>query len=104
MKYPKDHALWNAVMQVLEEIGVEPEQVRVDYSGRGMYGDKCFGLMLDGLPDMLKVFAGLGLINETLDGELDDDIQRLAEAVRTDNMGRDTIYYFPGFEFEAAGE
>ncbi len=65
--------------------------VRNDYSGRGMYGDVCFGIVTS-QSDVLVGYA-LGRVLEELEG---DGFEVLAKA-RTDNMGYDAIIYFPGF-------
>lgn len=64
--------------------------VHQSYSGRGMHGDTCFGLV-GGQRAMLKFFVALA----QEDPELAND---LADSLCTDNMGRDYIYYFPGFQ------
>jgi hypothetical protein len=74
---------------------LEPDDaIREDYSGRAMYGEKCFGLV--GHPsDLLRFFVAL------LEAEIEDDgnpevASLLADRVRTDSLGLSTIYYFPG--------
>lgn len=67
-------------------------QIYYDYSGRGMYGEECFGLTCDNpgqYATFLLVMAQFG------EQEL---AEQLAEATRTDSMGFQTIYYFPGWQ------
>ena len=69
--------------------------VRTDYSGRGMYGDKCLGFTVSDQRTAFRLVAGMSAvlgIDETL------DITRKAS---TDSMGRDMIVYFPGVTLDA---
>ena len=64
------------------------EDVRPDYSGRGMYGSTCLGIVLDN-DAVSRFWVACGIA-------LDDDIAlNLAEAGRVDSMGMQTIIYFP---------
>ena len=74
--------------ELLEEIGQEVEgSVRTDYSGRGMYGDSCVGIVAS---DLLELGAAISRLVE--DEELRDE---LISNSRTDSMGYDTIAYWP---------
>jgi hypothetical protein len=77
---------------VLGEAGVE-EEPRWDYSGRYMYGKTCFGFVGD-VSDLAAFFYHLALVTE------DDDtiFYDLHRALRTDSMGMNTIFYFPGVD------
>lgn len=77
--------LEDELMGLLDEV-----DVRTDYSGRGMYGETCLGLVVD-KPDIL---VGLAL-GQVLD-QIDADPFEVVSRARTDNMGRSTIIYFPG--------
>jgi hypothetical protein len=70
-------------------------QWRNDYSGRGMYGDNCLGVVLSGDVDFAKFVI---LITEVLGT---DEAYDLVTKLRTDSMGYSTIYYFPGVTMEA---
>ena len=63
--------------------GVDGE-IRTDYSGRGMYGDKCIGVVLKDEGDLFR-FAGL----------LDDDFVELLGSPEWDSMGLREIAYWP---------
>lgn len=65
--------------------------VRTDYSGRGMYGATCFGLVVS-KSDVLVGYA-LGRFLE----ERGYDAFEVLEAARTDSMGYDAVVYFPGY-------
>jgi hypothetical protein len=59
------------------------------YSGRGMYGRECFGIVVNNQTTTIMFFMA---VREYLG--LEDAIY-LADSMRTDNMGYDTIVYFP---------
>ena len=72
--------------------------VTQDYSGRGMYGNICFGVSGDYI-DMYGVFK---FLRDTLDDEnLADDIM---ESRREDSLGFGSIIYFESVEVEGADE
>jgi len=69
-------------------------KVYEQYSGRGMYGSKCFGLVGD---DPVKMAMGLAVRLAC-----DDNMElanRLSDCVRYDNMGLDSIVYFTRAEW-----
>lgn len=63
---------------------------RGDYSGRGMYGDTCLGVVFDNLQDFLGAFTELVISFPHHAEEL--------ENVETDDMGLGTIYYWRGIQ------
>jgi hypothetical protein len=58
-----------------------------------MHGDECFGFIID-VPDLI-----LGVAIATILGD-ENDSWEMARDARTDNMGRSTIVYFPGWSLE----
>lgn len=69
--------------------------VRNDYSGRCMYGDRCFAIDGDG---SLGQFAGQ-LFIAVAEGDLDAyELSDMFETTRQDNMGLGMVYYFPGWK------
>jgi hypothetical protein len=62
------------------------EVVRWGYSGRGMYGDECVGIVCDD-EDFYR------LIGEVARATEDDDWDWVTK-VRTDGMGKNTIFYW----------
>lgn len=80
--------------------------LRTTYSGRGMYGRTCLAVV--GSPTTLVRFA-FALAEEVATG-LPDEAERLGalvDAVQTshmshDQLGLDTVYYWPGVELEEA--
>lgn len=67
--------------------------LRWDYSGRGMYGRTCFGII-----GRLENYAQFLLSLAAVDAEGAEIASALAERTATDNMAVDTIYYFPRVE------
>jgi hypothetical protein len=83
---------------VVEDAGLEPDDVRWDYSGRGMYGKTCFGFV-GGLRDLAAFFVQLGQAEvQSPDTAEQDAAYCLAQALTSDDMGMSTIFYFPGVE------
>lgn len=92
----------SAIVEALDYADFEdPEDAaRWDYSGRGMYGRSCFGII--GTMEDYSNFL-LGLVGVFYDQTEDiDQAQYLAglfgSTVRTDSMAYDTIYYFPSIK------
>lgn len=71
----------------------DEDSIYTNYSGRYMYGATCFGVVLSG-PVALARFM-IELSQEDYDLALD-----LSQRMAVDNMGHDTIYYFPGYTIE----
>lgn len=79
---------------------IDPDNIREDYSGRGMYGEMCLGVTHESPADLLRLFANLGEMTGTDGFTLQDKVWQLAGAARSDNMGYDTITYFPGWKLD----
>lgn len=71
------------------------EDVRYDYSGRGMYGRECLGLVVDATDLVVGV---------ALSQVFGDDAWDIARNACTDSMGRGAIVYFPGYTVEQGDE
>lgn len=83
------------------EAGLSDEAIYEGYSGRCMYGDKCFGLTVDGVGEAASVL--LAFVAEGGESEFYERMelaQELAQAMRTDSLGLQMIAYFPGYELE----
>jgi hypothetical protein len=83
--------MYNVALEHLEEAaldaGLDEGAIRADYSGRGMYGKSCFGLVYDN-PGELIHFA-LALV------EIDEDAADwLTGYISSDSMGRSAIAYW----------
>lgn len=80
----------------LERAELNDYELYDDYSGRGMNGDQCFGVVV-GRDEVPQVYFALGYAaghTEAEDGG-GPDWTELARSARTDGMGRDVIVYFP---------
>lgn len=89
------------LQSILEEAGLKPRA----YSGRGMYGKQCLGVVLDNAGDLFACV--LEFMEPEIDG-LPTDRSVLIGAFRgtaafrgmaTDSMGRDLIFYFPDIPY-----
>lgn len=76
------------LVEALEMAGLDEDALYEDYSGRGMYGDKCFGIV-GGVGEVLLFAAALG--------SFADDWDWIGKA-RSDGMGLSTIWYWPGVQ------
>lgn len=86
-----------AIKNFCEEHGYD---LRLNYSGRGMYGRECFGLVV---PD--SGIEACMLLAVYLSQEVGDiSVENLASNVRTDSMGRDLIVYFPNYKLHDGDE
>jgi hypothetical protein len=65
--------------------------VRDDYSGRGMYGDRCLSIVVDSESSAVRALVVLAQ-----DSECASDAQDLAERWTVDQMGLGVVVYFPG--------
>ena len=76
------------------------ESIYTDYSGRGMYGDTCFGLTFDSITDFVEFVKA---VTEVVTYESVDEVttpltnfyDNYLTKVSTDSMGLSTIYYWP---------
>jgi hypothetical protein len=87
--------------EICGEADIDPEQVRNTYSGRGMFRATCPGF-IGGLRDFGRFMASYGAWYESSfhnSGPGNNPAPgELVAAVSQDNMGDETIYYFPGLE------
>lgn len=67
------------------------------YSGRGMYGRTCVGIVTFQSPIKIVTALFRHLIDEGMDADVIEDL--LSDA-KSDNMGKDIIVYFPSIECE----
>lgn len=71
---------------------IEESSIHWGYSGRGMYGKKCFGIS-GSMQDYSKFLCQLTQVDPDLAWEL-------SQAVATDSLGLNEIFYFPGFSLK----
>lgn len=82
------------LQQALYNVDLElSEHFRPDYSGRAMYGKECVGFTGNS-GDLVKFVAGL-----TDKFGLDEVMDNWASP-RSDNMGYDTIWYWPDIQLD----
>lgn len=83
-----------------ESAGLGDSAIRMGYSGRGMFGRKCFGIV-GGPPDLVAFFEELSeaSLENGDDGRYGaltlDLVQAMREGIATDDMARELIYYWP---------
>lgn len=80
--------------QAIELTGLDEDDVKEGYSGKGMYGDSCIGIMGD-LRDLIS-FITYYIPQADYVGQ---DIDWIVNA-RSDHLGLRTIWYWPGVQFE----
>jgi hypothetical protein len=69
--------------------------LRTDYGGRAMFGITCIGV-IGQVGDLLRFAAACRRTADELGLPGEELIDALARAVRSDNMGHEQIFYFPG--------
>lgn len=86
----------DVVVVTMEDVGMDPDtDLRENYSGRAMYGETTFGLIVSSDNSFFVFLVELAKA-EGLNG---DTAQELAQRARSDNMGKNSsIFYFPGVE------
>lgn len=70
------------------------DDIREDYSGRGMFGGECLGITFRDSRNVFAFFVELAQ-------EDYDTAELLAHKAREDGMGCGTIIYFPGIAVAA---
>lgn len=86
------------IKSILTAQGIEVD-VRTDYSGRGMYGAECVGFVIKN--QVMHIFALANVIADVtiVDGN-QTEYDQVVAATEQDDMGLDTIIYFPGVTYE----
>jgi hypothetical protein len=109
MELSKD--TWEVLTQRVEDAAGDLGALRT-YSGRGMYGRECVGLVVHNVGELLRFALDLGYLEAEYDGvnsevgqRVWNDVNALVSslaagglATAQDSLGRDTIYYWPGVE------
>jgi hypothetical protein len=78
-----------ALRNAAEELGVDIE-VDKDYSGRGMFGDTTYAVTVSGVASLATLIAVAG---RSMDSANHEDFVEDMQNLRSDNMGRDLVYY-----------
>lgn len=79
-------------LEIKVESRLPDEAFRTDYSGRGMYGRTCVGIVVDQVGDFGRFVLALARAFNNF-----EDTHRMLDAARQDDMGLSTIYYFLGW-------
>lgn len=79
------------LVEVGQDEGLETE-LREDYSGRGMFGDKTAAVCTATLGDIILCFTLCGIDMEP-DSLLLDELTNAARRLRWDSMGRGVVVY-----------
>ncbi|NDB86611.1 MAG: hypothetical protein EB127_28545 [Alphaproteobacteria bacterium] len=80
--------------ELLEQVGYDP----ISYSGRGMFGKTCIGVVTSDIGSLVADVVSL------LNGSHYSTFDEVSDAFRymkTDSMGRDMIVYFPRIEYQS---
>ena len=96
----------NQLLDLIVDLHDEEDfQVRVDYSGRGMFGEKCLGIVgSDTTTVIYKIMEAI--MNEYCDEketqlELFHELaEMLSDGSKQDSMGLQHIIYFPSVEID----
>lgn len=92
------------IEEILETAGLFDDEanIRESYSGRGMYGSACFGIVFESESAVFRFMAAAG--RTEADREHDErpgfDSISFARSARTDSMGHGVIAYWPGWNLE----
>lgn len=84
--------------ELLDVISIvtDEENIIADYSGRGMYGEQCFGIVTSNSMELIASI--LEEINFQKDSKsLIDEFSQMIRNCKIDNMGYNYILYFPYF-------
>lgn len=105
---------WEVLTQRVEDAAGDLGALRT-YSGRGMYGRECVGLVVSNVGELLRFVLDLGYLEAEYDGinsevgqRVWNDVNALVSALaggglttEQDSMGRDAIYYWPSVEVQS---
>lgn len=88
------------IKSILTAQGVEVD-IRADYSGRGMYGAECIGFVIQNQVPYIFLLANAIADVTIIDGN-QTEYDQIVAATEQDDMGLDTIIYFPGVTYDAS--
>lgn len=84
----------DALYDALDTAALDYDAIRTDYSGRGMYGKECFGIVVDTIGEAFAFAHALGVNDE--EGKVGNWIGDAQQ----DSMGLSTIVYWPSVQIE----
>ena len=99
MKTITDESLLGMVAQASAVLRFDGDPVRVltDYSGRGMYGERCVAVVGDhgGFAAFVATLAQMGADLDA-DDPINELLYQVVNSVVIDSLGTDRVFYFPG--------
>lgn len=82
-------------MHILQEMSEQAGYVCQAYTGRGMYGSSCLGVVVTNLGNFIGELTSELLRKEDLSEDEKDDFIQAMKTLKLDAMGKNTIVYFP---------
>lgn len=94
---------YDIILECFEELERDGTIKRVykGYSGRGMYGRKCLGIVTD--DEWGTALEVAKWLFENYEKDAEDILEELSDS-RVDSLGRNIIIYFPGIEIDEDDE
>ncbi len=90
----------HSLQLLIEEAGFEC----CSYSGRGMYGKQCLGVVLEGPHELDQLVSGVMEACAQLNAYALPLCSAAMEDMCWDNMGLGTIYYWPNVPYTGEGD
>lgn len=88
------------IKSILTAQGIEVD-IRANYSGRGMYGAECVGFVIQNRVPYIFALAN-AIADATIRDMNTTEYDQIIAATEQDDMGLDTIIYFPGVTYDAS--
>lgn len=85
-----DKESFDTLVEAFESAGCDVRS----YSGRGMYGRACLGVVTEENPAAFAIGLAMGLL-ENYEKEEVAELLQVLDSPETDSMGNDTIVYWP---------
>lgn len=88
--------------EAVQDSGYELEDFRLNYSGRGMYGDTCIGIVSENAVGAAISFSIALFVNAFTRGDHEylSSLRQHLENPSTDSLGRRQIAYWPEMQLE----
>lgn len=84
---------YNEIIEAVEDATGDRDALYLGYSGRGMYGSECFGIVCS-LGELLVFVESLS--TRAALSSSDANVGEWIDRAQSDSMGISTIWYFPG--------
>lgn len=102
----------NQLAEAIQGADLDPEDIMIDYSGRGMYGSTCIGIKTGSYSSIARFifFLSKSLAESESDGEDELNVYELTDkfhevsdlSVQQDSLGHGAVMYFPSLSLEEA--